>query len=61
MCRILCDVQKCEKGFDAAIKLVSTVLGRSPKDSDRMSGKLTEDMIKTSIQIDSINKNKTLC
>lgn len=61
LCRILCDVQKCEKGFDAAIKLVSTVLGRSPKDSDRMSGKLTEDMIKTSIQIDSINKNKTLC
>ena len=42
LCEMLCDGQKCRKGFEAAAKLVDVALGRNPDDKDRMSEELTK-------------------
>ena len=53
LCTILCDKNKCDAGFSAAIELVTQALGREPRDRDRMDGSFTrklQSLVKMAIQ-----------
>ena len=56
LCELLCDTEKCQKGFEAAMKLIDTVLKREPKDQDSMSKKFTDNLFSLSCQINERKK-----
>ena len=58
LCKILCDDEKCEKGFKAAILLVNTALGHEPNDSDRMKESFTKKIKELAARAAEINKTK---
>lgn len=59
ICTILCDSEKCRIAFQAATNVIDKVLKTSPKDADRLSSVLT-DNIKELVRI--INeKKKNIC
>jgi len=55
ICSILCDDEKCERGFRAAIKLVDEALQGEPRDRDRTSSMFTNTLKKL---IDKVNAIK---
>ena len=46
LCEILCDNNKCQKGFEEATKLIDIALNREPKDQDRMSKDFTDKLLR---------------
>lgn len=44
LCKILCNRQRCEEGFTAALELVKQALGREPRDQDSMNGNFTKEL-----------------
>lgn len=58
LCEILCDSNRCQKGFEAATKLIDTALKREPKDQDRMSKNFTDNLFRLSFQINKRRSQK---
>lgn len=58
LCDILCDDNRCEAGFKAAITLVNFALGRKPTDSDRMSEAFTLKMKELAARANKINQER---
>ena len=51
ICEILSDNYKCKLGFEAAIKMIDEVLGREPKDRDRMDQAFTNCLMEAARKI----------
>ena len=58
LCELLCDSKRCQKGFEAAMKLIDTALNRDPKDQDRMSKNFTDNLFKLSFQVNEKRNQK---
>lgn len=59
LCKRLCDDNKCEEGFKAAIVLVNTALGHEPNDSDRMKESFTKKIKELAARASEVNKAKS--
>lgn len=53
LCNILCDKQKNQIAFEAAVKMLDTILQRDPLDSDGTNKNLTDNIFKLSYKLQS--------
>ena len=51
ICEILSDNERCKLAFEAAMKMVDSVLGRDPVDRDSMDRMFTDRLMQLSRQI----------
>lgn len=58
LCKKLCDGQKCNESFKAAVALIDCVLGREPNDTDGNRFDLTQKLNQTIAKINKINAGK---